>query len=91
MELTEDGTKGLGLSIQDLAVYFYTENVFITSTQPERLQRAFDVLTGLFDWIGLQTNARKMVSMECQTCHAPVHMSLAAYEWQEMGTGPTLR
>ena len=60
----KDVTEELGLSIQDLARYFYANNVPIASTQLERLQRAFDVLSGLSDWFCLRTNARKTVSMD---------------------------
>ena len=59
----EAGTGGLGLNIIYLADYFYAKDGLVVSTQPERLQRAFDVLTGLFDWVGLQTNAAKTVGM----------------------------
>ena len=46
---TEAGTGGLGLTIIYLTGYFYSENELVASTQLERLQRAFDILTGLFD------------------------------------------
>ena len=66
-----DVTEGLGLSIQDLAAYFYADDDFIASTHPERLTREFDILAGLFNRVGLRMNARKTVSMACQSCHAP--------------------
>ena len=72
---TKDSTEGLGLSIQDFTAYFYSKNGFVALTQPERLQRAFDVLASLFVWDSLWTNAHKTVSMACQPCHAPVQMS----------------
>ena len=59
----------------------------VASTQPESLQRAFDVLTGLFDRVILRTNRRKTVSMACHPLHASVWMSSEAYEQQKMGTG----
>ena len=40
----------------------------------ERLQRVFDVLTGLFDRVVLMENIRKMVSMDFQPCHVPGRM-----------------
>ena len=49
---TKAGMVGFGLSIQDLGAYFYVANVVVALTQPERLQRAFDVLTSLFDRVG---------------------------------------
>ena len=60
---TEAGMEGLGLSIRDLVAYLYSDNGLVTSTQPERLQREFSVLTGLFDRVDLRTNTRKTVSM----------------------------
>ena len=85
----EEGTERLGMSIWDLAAYFYAYNGLITSTQTERLQRAFAILTGLFDRVGLRTNTRKTASMACQPCHASGKMSVEAYERRTTGTGPT--
>ena len=62
---TKDSMEVLGLSIQELTAYLYADNGLIVSTRPERLQREFDVLTGIFDWVGLRTNTRKIVSMVC--------------------------
>ena len=45
---TEAGTGGLGLTIIYLATYFYGDDGLVALPQTERLQRAFDVLTGLF-------------------------------------------
>ena len=72
---TEDGTGGPGLIIIDQAAYFYDGNGLVLLTQPERVQRAFDILAGLFDWVGLRTNTAKTVGMVCQPCHAPGGMS----------------
>ena len=55
--------EGLGLQIRDLVWYLYADDGLVTLTQPERLQREFDVLTGLFDWVSLRTNKRNTVSM----------------------------
>ena len=86
---TEDGTGGPGLIIIDQAAYFYDGNGLVLLTQPERVQRAFDILAGLFDWVGLRTNTAKTVGMVCQPCHAPGGMSEEAYTRREMGKGPT--
>ena len=80
VEPTKDGTEVLGLYIQDLAVNFYGNDVLVTLTHTERIQSAFDVLTGLFDQVSLWENTWKTVSMACQTCHATGQMSLEAYE-----------
>ena len=39
-------------------------------TIPIWLQTTFDTLTGLFDWVGLNTNVRKTVGMVCHPCRA---------------------
>ena len=69
------GTGGLGLIIIDLAAYFYADDSLLVSNQLERIQRAFDVLTGLFEQVGLQTNKAKTIGMVCQPCHVPGRMS----------------
>ena len=38
---------------------FYSNDGLIASRNPETLQKAIDLLTGLFDRVGLQTNIRK--------------------------------
>ena len=68
---SEAGTGGLGLMIKDLDEYFYLDDGLVASTQLERLQRKFDVFTGLFNQFGIQTNMAKTVDMICQPCHAP--------------------
>ena len=62
----KDGMEGLRLSIQVLEAYFYSKDGFVASTQLESLQREFDVLVGLFDWVELRTNKRKTVGISCQ-------------------------
>ena len=88
---TEDGMEGLVISIQELASYFYASNGLFALTHPERLQRTVYVLVGLFNRFGLRTNARKMVSMAFQPCHAPGQISSESYGWQMTGTGPSFQ
>ena len=54
----------------------------------ERLQRLFDILTDLFDRVGLRKKARNMVRMYLRTCHTPSGMSEDAYERRTTGVGP---
>ena len=86
---TEEGIQGLGLSIRYLVTYFYADDGLVALTQPERLHREFDVLTGLFDQVGLRMNTRKTVIIACQTCHMPGRMSVEAYERRTTGIRPT--
>ena len=88
---TEYITEGLGLSIQDLETYFYAENGIIASIHMERLQRTFGILAGFFYRVGLQMNVRNTVSMECQSCHEPGHISSEEYKQMKKGTGPTFQ
>ena len=85
VEATEEGMEGLDLSIWDMVESFYADDGLVALTQPERLQRDFNVLTGLFDQVGLRKNTQKMASMACQTRHAPGRMSVEAYERRTTG------
>ena len=82
---TEAGMGGLGLTTIDLEAYLYSDNGLMASTQPERLQRAFDVLNGLFDQVILRTNTAKTVGMVCQLCHIPGGISEEAYARRATG------
>ena len=86
---TEDGTEVLRLLIHELAMYFYSNDGLVPSTNTESPQRAFDVLTGLFNQVDLGANTRKTVSMACHPFHAPRRMYLAAYERRTTGMRTT--
>ena len=58
--VTEVVTEGLGLSIRYLAMYFYSDDGLVASTQPKRLQRSFGVLIDLFERVELSKNTQKM-------------------------------
>ncbi len=44
---------------------FYVNDVYLPSCNPDFLQRALDVIVGLFAHVGLETNAQKMQTMIC--------------------------
>ena len=48
--------QGLGASIQTLVTLFYADDGLVVSPESAQLQGAFNVLTGLFDLVGLWTN-----------------------------------
>ena len=73
------GVEGLSALVQYLAAYFYMYGRLVAFTQPERLQKAFNFLTHIFNQVGLWTNTQNMVSMSCHPCHAPVRMSVVVY------------
>ena len=60
---TKPGAEGLGETIQELVAFFYADDGLVASPQTDRFQRAFKVLTDLFDQVGLLTNVRKKVSI----------------------------
>ena len=84
----EAGKGGLGMNIIDLEAYFYADSGLVASNQPERIQRVFDVLNGLFIRFDLQINTEKTVGMVCQPWHAPGRMLEEAYERRKTGIGP---
>ena len=56
--------KGLGLDkVRRLFACLYADDGLLAAHKPEHLQLAFNLLTALFDWVGLQTNALKTDSM----------------------------
>ena len=63
---TEGGREGIGLSIRYLEAYFYADDGLVALTQLERSMRAFDILSGLFDRVGIRKNTRKTASMYFQ-------------------------
>ena len=65
----ELGAEGISVLVWDLLAYFYTDERQFTLYQPERLQRAFDFLAELFNWVRLWTNMWKTVIMDCEPCH----------------------
>ena len=67
----EAEAEGLGDMIQELADLFYYDNGLVASPRPESFHREFNVLTDLFDQVGLLTNVRKKVSIACRTCYIP--------------------
>ena len=87
VSVTEAGVEGIGALIQDLTAYFYADNRLVMSTQLKRLQRALNVLTNLFNQVGLWKNKRNTVSMACQTRHTPVRMSVVVYGRRVTGMG----
>ena len=49
----------------EILVAFYVNDGLIASRDPVWLQELFDILIGLFEWIGLFTNASKTKVMIC--------------------------
>ena len=83
----EAGPEGLGRLIQSLEVCFYADDSLIALPQAVWLQCSFEVLTDLFDHVGLRTNVNKTVRMVFQPCPSPGDMSVEAYTLQMTGEG----
>ena len=88
---TKAGAEGLGALIQERVEYFYAYDGLVKLTQPERLKKAFDVLTDLFDWVGIYTNTKNRMIMAYHPLHTQVRMLVVPYERWEMGIGTTYR
>ena len=54
-----------GREVRHRAALFYADDGMVASSDPAWLQGAFTALVGLFDRVGLRTNAGKTVSMVC--------------------------
>ena len=52
---TEAVIEGLGETIQELAAFFYADDGLVMLPCIERLKREFNIITNLFDCIGLCT------------------------------------
>jgi hypothetical protein len=61
----EAAHDGLGDQVVEILVAFYVNDELIDSRDPDWLQESFDVLIGLFERIGLFTNATKTKAMVC--------------------------
>ena len=75
----------LGRALQKLASLFYMDYGLLALPWPSRIQEALDVLTGLFDRVGLWTYVEKTVGMVCQPCSTVGIQSTEAYIWRITG------
>ena len=66
--------------MQHRAAFFNADNGLVTSTDPVWMQGEFDILTVLFDRVGLQENVRKRVRMIFCPCRSAGNQSKAAYK-----------
>ena len=45
------------------AEFFYADDGMVASSNPVWIHTAFEILTGLFDWVRLKNNVQKTVGM----------------------------
>ena len=69
------------------AAFLYADNGMVDSTNPGWIQTAFDTLTGLFYWVGLNNNVRKTVGVVCHPCRAVGVRAYEAYIRRMTGVG----
>ena len=69
------------------ADFFYTENGMVASTDPGWIQTEFDMLTVIFDQVGLKTNSNKTVGVACHPCWASGVCADEAYTRRVTGAG----
>ena len=50
-------------AVQSMASFLYMYDSLLASTRPEWMQCVFNVLTGLFDRVGLKKNVKNTVGM----------------------------
>ena len=66
---------------------FYANDGLVASPKSSRIQAAFDVLTGLFDHVGIMKNEGKTVIMACYPCQTPHVWSTDAHTRKLRGGG----
>ena len=94
MAIATEGTaesrkEGLEQEIQRLVVNFCSKYGILESTRETWIQWDFDVMTEMFDRIGLHTNVGNTVSMECQPCFTIGGHSTESYGLRMTGEGLT--
>ena len=77
----------LGKEGGDQAALFYADNSMVASSDPRWLQGDFNTLVGLFDRVGLRTNAGKTFFMVCRPYQATGNLLEAAYGKRIKGEG----
>ena len=93
MIVTEEAvvSDGFDMEIHRMASLLYLDDGLITSKCPYWIQWAVDVLTGIFEWVGLWENYGKIVGLVFQICHIFVRNSNTAYGRWVAGEGGTYR
>ena len=73
------------------AALFYADKGMVDSTDLGWLQSAFDLLTGLFDRVGILTNIQKTTGMVCNPCRKSGVRADGAYAWRMAGEGHSFK
>ena len=84
-------TTGFGVSVKERLCAFYADDGLLAARDATWLQSAFDVLVGLFERVGLQTNTLKTKTMTCLPGYISGSLSDAAYKRRMTGEGDSYR
>lgn len=83
--------NGLGSTVKEKLVAFYADDGLLSATDSDWLQRALDILIGLFRRVGLSTNVSKSKMMACYPGYYPTKLSDKAYQRTTTGKGLTFK
>ena len=72
--------------IRKLVACFCADNGLVAARDVDTLQKAFDVLTSLFDRVGLRTNTTKTEVMTCVAGRICTPLDQDAYEARTFGS-----
>jgi hypothetical protein len=64
---------------------FYVDDAYLASRDPDFLQRALNVIVGLFARVGLETNAQKTQAMICTPRRIRIQLPEDSYAWMRGG------
>ncbi len=66
-------------AVEGFIALFYADNALVASRYPELLQTSVDVLTELFEKVGLLTNTKKTQTMVCVPGKVRVWLSMSSF------------
>ena len=79
--ITQLEERGVDMEdIRNLVACFYADDGLVAARDADTLQKAFDILTGLFDRVGLRTNTTKTEVMICVAGRIRTPLDQDAYE-----------
>jgi hypothetical protein len=76
-----------GMDAWEWLALFYADDGLAAARDPEWLQEAMNVLIGLFEQVGLQTNVTKTKAMTCTPGHIHGQRDPGVYQHMREGTG----
>jgi hypothetical protein len=83
--------EGVGDAVRDQCINFFVDDGSVSARCPVWLQSSFDILTQLFERIGLLANANKMKVMICMPGKIQVAPTETEYASQRVGNTTTMK